>query len=96
MMKTILSYIRALISFLLPLAPCSLLLAPSPCEARNFYGYTEENPLVIVIDWDFQPFEYLNNDGKPSGYNVDVLNLIFVGRYWQNARYIYIAFPHRL
>ena len=76
MMKTILSYIRALISFLLPLAPCSLLLAPSPCEARNFYGYTEENPLVIVIDWDFQPFEFMDSEGRPSGYNTEVLDLI--------------------
>ena len=45
-------------------------------SAKDFYGYTQERPLIIVCDWDFLPFEYLNNDGEPAGYNVDVLNLI--------------------
>lgn len=45
-------------------------------SAKETYGYTKERPLIIASDWDFQPFEFLSNDGKPSGYNVDVLNLI--------------------
>ena len=47
-----------------------------PSSAKETYGYTKERPLIIASDWDFQPFEFLNNDGKPSGYNIDVLNLI--------------------
>lgn len=44
----------------------------------HFYAfqYTKEHPLVIVGDWDFRPFEFINAEGQPTGYNVDVLNLI--------------------
>ena len=44
--------------------------------SKEFYGYTKDRPLIIVSDWDFQPFEFLNSDGQPAGYNVDVLTLI--------------------
>ncbi|MBR2239207.1 MAG: transporter substrate-binding domain-containing protein [Prevotella sp.] len=47
----------------------------SMCHANDF-GYTEEHPLVIVSDWDFRPFEFVNVEGKPAGYNVNVLNMI--------------------
>lgn len=48
----------------------------SSLSAANNFGYTEEKPLVIVCDWDFRPFEFVNAEGKPAGYNVDVLNQI--------------------
>ena len=48
----------------------------STASARNNYGYSDERPLVIVADWDFQPFEFLSADGQPSGYNIEVLDLI--------------------
>ena len=48
----------------------------APLSAGNTFGYTEEHPLVIVSDWDFRPFEFVNVEGQPAGYNVDVLNLI--------------------
>ena len=48
----------------------------APLSAGNSFGYTEEHPLVIVSDWDFRPFEFVNVEGQPAGYNVDVLNLI--------------------
>ena len=66
----------------------------SPAEAKVSYGYTEHHPLTIVCDWDFQPFEFLDSDGKPSGYNVEVLDLIlnrldiphkFVMQEWHEA-----------
>ena len=50
-------------------------LSFSHAVARD-YGYTKERPLVIVCDWDFRPFEFVNVEGQPAGYNVDVLNLI--------------------
>ncbi len=49
---------------------------PAMVSAANHYGYTDERPLVIASDWDFQPFEFLDADGKPSGYNIEVLDLI--------------------
>lgn len=45
-------------------------------SAKQSYGFTEERPLVIVCDWDFSPFEFLNSSGEPDGYNKDVLDLI--------------------
>ncbi len=56
---------------------CGLLsLACSALQARDTLGYTEEKPLVIVSDWDFHPFEFLNTSGEPAGYNVELLSLI--------------------
>jgi len=45
-------------------------------NAKDFYGYTNERPLIIVSDWDFRPFEFLSSDGTPSGYNIEILDLI--------------------
>ena len=66
----------------------------STAEAKEFYSYTEHHPLIIVCDWDFQPFEFLDSDGQPAGYNVEVLDLIlnrlniphkFVMQEWHEA-----------
>ena len=53
-----------------------LLTLFSSLFAANNFGYTEEKPLIIVCDWDFRPFEFINAEGQPAGYNVDVLNEI--------------------
>ena len=55
---------------------CYLFTLSSSLSAANNFGYTEEDPLVIVCDWDFRPFEFVNTEGQPAGYNVDVLNQI--------------------
>ena len=39
-------------------------------------AYTEDAPLVIVCDWDFPPFEFLNEKNQPDGYNIDLLSII--------------------
>ena len=66
----------------------------SSAEGKEFFGYTETQPLTIVCDWDFPPFEFLDSDGQPSGYNVDVLDLIltrldiphkFITQEWHQA-----------
>ena len=44
--------------------------------AQQIHEYTEEQPLVIVSDWEFPPYEFSNDKGEPDGYNVEVLNLI--------------------
>ena len=53
------------------------LLVSLPMSSHSFLGYTEDRPLVVACDWDFQPFEFVNSEGKPSGYNIDVLSQIF-------------------
>lgn len=45
-------------------------------QARKNYGFSEEKPCIIVSDWDFRPYEFVNQEGKPSGYNIEVLDLI--------------------
>ena len=73
-MKTIAIHLQAIAGKLLPV--CLLLSVTLGAAAKDFYGYTKDRPLVIASDWDFQPFEFLSNEGQPTGYNVDVLNLI--------------------
>ena len=51
-------------------------LSVTVSSSKETFGYSKEKPLIIVSDWDFQPFEFLNNEGKPSGYNIEVLDLI--------------------
>lgn len=46
-------------------------------SAKDSFGFTKEHPVTIVCDWDFAPFEFLNSEGMPDGYNVEVLDLIF-------------------
>ena len=47
-----------------------------PVRAQFAREYTKENPLIIVSDWEFPPYEFRNDNGEPDGYNVEVLNLV--------------------
>ena len=44
--------------------------------AQQIHEYTEEQPLVIVSDWEFPPYEFSNDKGEPDGYNIEVLDII--------------------
>ena len=56
---------------------CALLTGiPLLSQAKKDYGFTDERPCIIVSDWDFQPYEFVNPEGKPSGYNIEVMELI--------------------
>lgn len=75
-------------------------LFAQPLSAREFDGYTEEHPLIIACDWDFRPFEFLDSDGSPAGYNVEVLGIIlnnlniphkFVMQEWHAASELFIS-----
>ena len=56
-----------------------LLATAAPLYGEGRYGrqYTEENPVTIISDWDFAPYEYLGESGEPTGYNIDLLSMIF-------------------
>ena len=45
--------------------------------ARLSDRYTQQRPLVVVCDWDMPPYEFLDDQGQPSGYTIDMLNAIF-------------------
>ncbi|MCR4601928.1 MAG: transporter substrate-binding domain-containing protein [Prevotella sp.] len=38
--------------------------------------YNEQRPVVVVCDWDRPPYEYIGNDGKVAGSNIDVLKAL--------------------
>ena len=38
--------------------------------------YNDDKPLVIVCDWDLPPYEFLDDQGNPAGYNIDILDKI--------------------
>ena len=39
--------------------------------------YDEQHPLVIACDWDMPPGEFLDENSRPAGYIVDLMNAIF-------------------
>ena len=39
--------------------------------------YTKKRPLVIVADWAFPPFSFMNDAGEPAGLIVDIFKEIF-------------------
>lgn len=38
--------------------------------------YTEQNPLVYEDAWDLWPYAFLNDNGEPDGFNIDLIRLI--------------------
>ena len=38
--------------------------------------YTEDSPLVYEDVWDLWPYSFLNDNGEPDGYNVDLIRLM--------------------
>lgn len=44
---------------------------------RSPLDFTEEHPLVYEDAWDLWPYTFLNENGEPVGYNIDLLKLIF-------------------
>ena len=53
------------------------MLLCNPAAAQYGRDYSNDNPVIIVCDWDFPPYEYSNNDGNPDGYNIELLQAIF-------------------
>lgn len=46
-------------------------------EGEGYEAFTEDHPLIYEDAWDLWPYVYLNGNGEPEGYNVDLLKLIF-------------------
>lgn len=43
---------------------------------RDDDKYTIERPLVYEDIWDLPPYTFLNKDGEPSGFNIDLIKTI--------------------
>lgn len=39
--------------------------------------YNESHPLIYEDAWDLWPYVFLNENGEPDGYNIDLLKMIF-------------------
>lgn len=42
-------------------------------NAEKVFRYSKENPVVIEGDWDFPPYEYLDDQGTPQGYSIELM-----------------------
>ena len=63
------------ISIILPLL---LLVLPVSSQTRDTIKvFNEEHPLVYEDAWDLWPYVFLNENGEPDGYNIDLLKMIF-------------------
>ena len=38
--------------------------------------YTHQRPVVVTCHWDDPPYEFLNDEGEPSGINVDIIEAV--------------------
>ena len=61
------------------LAAAALLVLPFAATAQTEFQreYTQEAPLVYEDAWDLWPYVFLDDQGEPTGYNVELLKLIF-------------------
>ena len=53
--------------------------SPLTTQAQNDTTtvYTVEHPLIYEDAWDLWPYTFLNENGEPDGYNIDLLKIIF-------------------
>ena len=57
-----------------------LLLLGLPIKAQKQDStkvYDEHHPLIYEDAWDLWPYVFLNENGEPDGYNIDLLKMIF-------------------
>lgn len=55
----------------------TLLFSVTKGEAKLSDTYNKNNPLTIVCDWELPPYEFLNDNGEPDGFTVELLDNIF-------------------
>jgi len=58
---------------------CHLPASPSWAQATadSVSVFDEAHPLVYEDAWDLWPYVFLNENGEPDGYNIDLLKMIF-------------------
>lgn len=61
----------------LVVAALLFVMAVSPLSGKPAMNdYTDDDPLIVVCDIEFQPFEFRSDDGKPAGYNVELADML--------------------
>ena len=57
---------------------CHLSLGITHAQTKDsIVVYSNERPLIYEDAWDLWPYVFLNENGEPDGYNVDLLRMIF-------------------
>ena len=58
---------------------CHLSFSPSWAQTANdsVIVFNEDHPLIYEDAWDLWPYVFLNENGEPDGYNIDLLKIIF-------------------
>ena len=64
-------------AILFTLSLFQLLTIPVSAQTDSVKVFTEEHPLVYEDAWDLWPYVFLNENGEPDGYNIDLLRIIF-------------------
>ena len=64
--------LRFLLLALLPFLVATAVLA-QPDSLRT---YTKERPLKFEGEWDLWPYSFLNDNGEPDGYTIDLIKLL--------------------
>lgn len=59
----------------------AVLLAATPTDSRGEPEEASElgtkaNPIIVGIDYDFPPFEFIDEKGQPAGYDVDLIRAV--------------------
>ena len=50
--------------------------ATQAAEGDSVKVYTEQNPLIYEDAWDLWPYAFLNDNGEPNGFNIDLIRLL--------------------
>lgn len=66
-------------TYLFILLVCLLAGLPRQTRAQSdsIVRYSTEHPLIYEDAWDLWPYVFLNENGEPDGFNIDLLKLIF-------------------
>ena len=51
-------------------------LAATQAQTDSTQVFSEAHPLVYEDVWDLWPYSFLNDDGEPDGFNVDLIRLL--------------------
>ena len=55
----------------------SLLPIVASAQTNSANIFTDDHPLVYEDAWDLWPYSFLNEEGEPVGYNIDLLKMMF-------------------
>ena len=55
---------------------CSYLPLQAASQDENIRAYTQEHPLIYEDVFDLWPYSFLNENGEPDGYNVEIIRLM--------------------